>query len=234
MPASNGPNTVTDGLILCLDAGNRESYPGSGTSWNDLSTNSLSGTLVNAPTYSSSNLGYISFSGASSQYINIGDVGALKKSHTSLSIAVWLRRSSFVSETAILGKMGGAGSRGFQFTCTAAGLMDFTYFNNTAGTSSSSTTSVSVVPTSTWIYLAFTFTASGTNRLYINGIQNATSAALSTLNGLNSEPFRIANRGSVGVTDFTGDMSVVHVYETELSAASVLQNFNALRSRYGV
>jgi hypothetical protein len=37
MSYANGPRIVTDGLVCCLDAANRKSYPGSGTTWYDLS-----------------------------------------------------------------------------------------------------------------------------------------------------------------------------------------------------
>lgn len=59
MTYNNGPRIVTDGLVLCLDAANRESYPGSGTTWYDLSGNDKHGTLVNGPTFSSQNGGAI-------------------------------------------------------------------------------------------------------------------------------------------------------------------------------
>ena len=53
---------VTDGLVLCLDAANTKSYPGSGTTWSDL-IESNNGTLVNGPTYSSADGGSIVFDG---------------------------------------------------------------------------------------------------------------------------------------------------------------------------
>ena len=43
MSYSNGPRIATDGLVLCLDAGNSKSYSGSGTTWNDLSGNGKNG-----------------------------------------------------------------------------------------------------------------------------------------------------------------------------------------------
>lgn len=46
-----GPHLVTDGLVLALDAANPLSYPGSGTTWRDLSGNGNNGTLVNGPTF---------------------------------------------------------------------------------------------------------------------------------------------------------------------------------------
>ena len=58
-----GPNIITDGLILHLDAANVKSYPGAGTAWNDLSGNNNHGELVNGPTYDSANRGSIVFDG---------------------------------------------------------------------------------------------------------------------------------------------------------------------------
>lgn len=55
------PNIVTDGLVLCLDAANRESYPGTGTIWFDIGRSSNNGTLTNGPIYSTN--GYIAFDG---------------------------------------------------------------------------------------------------------------------------------------------------------------------------
>ena len=63
MGTSYNSSIVTDGLVLCLDAANPRSYPGSGTSWLDLSGNSNNGTLTNGPTFSSDNAGGIVFDG---------------------------------------------------------------------------------------------------------------------------------------------------------------------------
>ena len=56
-----GPNIVKDNLAMYLDAGNSDSYPGSGSTWYDLSGNGLDATLTVAPTYDSN--GYFSFDG---------------------------------------------------------------------------------------------------------------------------------------------------------------------------
>jgi hypothetical protein len=58
-----GPNIITDGLVLALDAGSKKSYSGSGTTWKDLSGNGNNGTLVNGPTFDSGNGGSIVFDG---------------------------------------------------------------------------------------------------------------------------------------------------------------------------
>ena len=51
-----GPNIVKDKLVSYLDAANTQSYPGSGTAWNDISGNGNNGTLINSPTFDSNNL----------------------------------------------------------------------------------------------------------------------------------------------------------------------------------
>ena len=58
-----GPKIITNGLVLYLDAANRNSYPGSGTTCTDLSGNNNNFTLVNGPTFSSGNMGNIVFDG---------------------------------------------------------------------------------------------------------------------------------------------------------------------------
>ena len=63
MALNHSPSIVTNGLVLCLDAANTKSYPGSGTTWTDISGNGTSGTLTNGPVFNSANLGYFVFDG---------------------------------------------------------------------------------------------------------------------------------------------------------------------------
>ncbi len=63
MAISRGPKIVTNGLVLALDGADKNSYRGSGTTWTDVSGTSKIAVLVNGPTFSTSNLGYINFDG---------------------------------------------------------------------------------------------------------------------------------------------------------------------------
>lgn len=63
------PNFITNDLVLYYDFGNIESYPGSGTSVTDLSSNDYTGNLVNGPSFSSVNEGILNFDGTN-DYIN--------------------------------------------------------------------------------------------------------------------------------------------------------------------
>ena len=64
MATNYNPRIVTDGLVLALDAGNTKSYPGSGSTWTDLSGNGNNGTLAGGVGYSSSNGGSLTFDGS--------------------------------------------------------------------------------------------------------------------------------------------------------------------------
>jgi len=70
MGIARGPKIVTSGLVLALDAADKLSYRGSGTTWRDLSGNNNTGTLTNGPTFNAGNLGSIVFDGTN-DYVNI-------------------------------------------------------------------------------------------------------------------------------------------------------------------
>lgn len=76
-----------NGLVLCLDAGNTKSYPGSGTTWTDLSGRGNTGTLTNGPTYSSANGGSIVFDGTN-DYVS---TNYTQTSVTGYTIDVWFK-----------------------------------------------------------------------------------------------------------------------------------------------
>ena len=73
MACNAGPDIIEDGLVLCLDAGNKLSYPGTGTTWSDL-VGSVSATLENSlnSTFSQDNLGNFDFDGAD-DYVDISN-----------------------------------------------------------------------------------------------------------------------------------------------------------------
>ena len=96
-----GPRIVTNGLVLCLDAGNNKSYPGSGTVWNDLSGNNFNGILTNGPTYSPSSGGGIVFDGVN-DYISLGSV--LNNSFTGLSFSFFCYYSGYTTFPRIVAK----------------------------------------------------------------------------------------------------------------------------------
>lgn len=84
----NGPQAITSGLVLYLDAANQKSYSGSGTTWADLSGNNYTNTLRNSPTFSGDNGGSITFNG-STQYTD-SSVGLINPT-TNWTVNVWYK-----------------------------------------------------------------------------------------------------------------------------------------------
>jgi hypothetical protein len=91
MSVAGGPDLIQDGLVLCLDAANTKSYPGSGTSWVDLSGNGNNGTLTNGPTFSSTNGGNIFFDGTN-DYVRVSSTSIIPGS-SSFTFNIWLNYS---------------------------------------------------------------------------------------------------------------------------------------------
>jgi hypothetical protein len=72
MSVKGGPNTVTSGLVLELDAGNIKSYQSGSTTWFDKSGFANNGTLINGPTFNTGSGGSIVFDGTN-DFVNLGD-----------------------------------------------------------------------------------------------------------------------------------------------------------------
>ena len=72
----HSPKIVTSGLVLCLDAANKLSYPSTGTSWYDLTSTGYVGTLTNGPTFNGSNGGTIVFDGVD-DYVSVSSAQSL-------------------------------------------------------------------------------------------------------------------------------------------------------------
>ena len=77
MAYNNGPRIVTNGLVFSVDAADRNSYPGSGTTWTDVSLSGNNGTLTNGPTFSSTYGGGIVLDGIN-DYVSINDAASLE------------------------------------------------------------------------------------------------------------------------------------------------------------
>ena len=86
-----GPDVSESGLVLALDAGNLKSYPGSGTTWTDLSGRGNTGTLVNGVGYNGSNLGSLVFDGVD-DYVQFGGTARYFTSYITqqITIETWL------------------------------------------------------------------------------------------------------------------------------------------------
>ena len=231
MALGHSPKIVSDGLVLAFDAGNTKSYPGSGTSWTDLIGRSQVGTLTNGPTYSSSNGGSIAFDGVN-DFVNFGT------SYTGLdlvskSIQCWINKTSDGSY-GIFDKdfdNGAPNYGGWGLWIQSNNKLWWWNHANLDLFDDGSTT----VSNSTWTNVAVTYNyATFTANFYINGVLNSTKTNTNIVEKASTgQNMQIgAIRGNTA--NFPGSISFVKAYNRVLTAAEILQNFQALRKRYGV
>ena len=226
MSISYNSSIVTNGLVLCTDAGNPRSYSGSGTQWNDVTSSGFNFTLINGPTYSSSNLGSFTFDGVN-EIATAGYNTALDTQTP--TVEVWVRTNATTQN-------------GFWFEKGAVNTQ-YALFQEGANITWRLTTNVgsltapaaSFMNTSNWFQVVGTYT-SGDRRIYVNGVQVASDTLAYTIPTNTSGMSIGAYGGNSGNTGYfyNGALSICRVYNRVLSAAEVLQNFNASRGRYGV
>jgi len=215
-----GPKIATSGLVLYLDAANKFSYPGSGTNWKDLSGNSNNGTLTNGPTFSAGNMGSVVFDGVD-DYISFS---SLLDTTANVSVEMWFYNTQTSGESTLL--MNGNGSNAgyaIGLGICASGITNLTVlFGGVACNVVTAT-----VSTNTWYQMVYTKTGSS-NILYVNGTQRST--ANQNCNSPSGNLTTIG--GSAG--GYKGNIAITRMYNRVLSAAEVLQNYNAIKNRFGL
>ena len=223
---------ITENLVLCLDAANTKSYPGSGTTWTDLSGNGNTGTLTNGPTYSSSNGGSLVFDGTN-DYVNLTKTSQLNFGTNDFTIQTFCNLTSKTTNyPCIFGNYSSysAGAIYVGFDHDAAPTKYTIWVN---GQGSPTLTSSTNVIYGSWTQLTVV-RSSGVGYFYINNSLNGTPASMSaSLNG-DGSLLSIGRALDATNTHMTGYISNFRIYNRALSAAEVSQNFNALRGRYGI
>ena len=229
MGLGHSPSIVLNGLVLALDAANTKSYPGSGTTWTDLTGLGNTGTLTNGPTYSTANGGSLIFDGAD-DYVNCSSINFT--SGTSITTEVWVKPNSSQNTYAdILDyNHGGSGGGGFviQQNENALNQYYFAYWNG----SGFDVTSTITLNSNSFNHLVFV--KSGTSTIgYLNSVNTIQYTGNSSLNASG----RILHLGRFVFgtgREFNGSISNTKIYNRALTAAEVSQNFNALRGRYSI
>ena len=207
----------TGGPVLCLDAGSRLSYPGSGTTWTDLSGNGNTGTLTNGPTYSSANSGAIVFDG-SNDYVDVPASASLN-ALTNFTFSAWVYFNTSGNNNGFLFMSGNAAFEFWRYI----GKHRFYYQGVGYDTTDN-------VPTGQWVLMTLTRSGSDFNQ-YINSTLSKTTTINAT--ALPSAGYRIGAYASCGY-NLNGSMGNASVYNRALSAAEISTNFNLLRGRYGI
>jgi len=240
MAVNYNTSTVTSGLVLALDAANTKSYPGSGTTWTDLSSSAKNAVLINGPTYDTTNNGFIVFDGINDSAI-VTDPSAMRNQNFTVSVWVYPQTQNQALVAMIdFDHINAAGflSQGWVIQSEDATTNRNYYLAYYTGSAFQPTGNIGAgkgVQLTTGVWQNLTYTKSGTSVIgYRNGVQILTATAgSSTVSYLTSRNFAVG--GSVQQSrPFKGNIANVQIYSTALSSTEVIQNFNALRGRYGI
>jgi hypothetical protein len=223
---------VSAGLVYHLDAGNASSYPGSGSTWTDLTGSGISMTLYGSPTYSSANGVYLSFVPSSSQY---GETSTSLPATSTWTIEtfIYYNATNNSGYPCIFTDNFPGNSGTIQWALGAlsdeggAQQLQVGYYSSGWFTTPQQT------PLSSGNWYHITGTYDGTNiKLYINGSINQTTAS-STAPVHNSGGHRIMRRWD-DVEYWGGNLAVLRLYNSALSLTDVSQNYSAQKARFGL
>ena len=217
-----GPNIVTDGLKFAMDAGSGRSYSGSGTTTTNI-INGASGTLTNGVGFVTNNGGAFDFDGTDDFILFPDDTNLNSQTITMESwsyLNTTIQQNSFLFEKGLVNTQYSNFFEGTIFVFRTMGL-----------STSSFNIASSLFSANSWNHIVCTY-ASGTKRIYLNGVQVGSVTGLTGTISTNANGPRIGAHSSGYYLD--GEIAISRVYTKALTAAEVTQNFNAQKSRFGL
>ncbi len=242
MGLGHSPRIVTDGLVLCLDAASKRSYPGTGTTWTDLKGGN-NGTFTNGATFDAGSGGSIVFDGTN-DYINCGPTNDITggneseisiccwvKAHTSShdGYAVSLKRSSADSTlVSIVVNQQNSGSHtanylGFIYSSTSNPVHRWVTKNDSTFYNKWTHVSATVNTTAATLYVNGVNSGQNTSDTY-SGPSISNNTANTTIGA-----FKASDSNSLYLD---GDISLVQVYTKTLTPDEILQNYLSTKERY--
>lgn len=220
MAFGNGPVITTNGLGWVIDAADRNSYPGSGTTWIDLVFQDDNITLTNGPTFSSDNGGVIVFDG-------VDDFGNTTDIPTPfVTVSTWVYKTSTSANQGII-------TRNNNFWAISQLSNTLNVLIQTIG---SYQDTAYTIPLNQWTNIVYTYAGtgvSGSQVVYINGTSIFTAAGSGSMSTqrVRGNPVVV---GGTSVGYWGGRIAQAQIYDRALSASEVLKNYNAQKSRFGL
>lgn len=222
MAATYSPKLVAGSMIVYYDAGSLKCYNRTGSSCFDISVSGNGGTLGAGVSFSQVNGGSFAFNGTNNTaYVDVNSSANVLSSTDYTKMAFIYPTSLATSNNIISG--GNSGQHAFWL----AGGNTFQAGHNGNWSTVVSTSTVSV---NNWFFGAVSFSSTTGWRMYFNGVQQATSVSATTFTGTGFIRLGAYDTGN----NFTGNIACPLVYNRVLTPDEVLQNFNALKGRFGL
>lgn len=219
---------VTSGLVLSLNAADRNSYPGSGTTWTDMSGNGNNGTLTNGPTFSSANGGSIVFDGVDDRI----DCGATTQitGLINITVSMWYYMGKLALSVPLARYNQTTLNNGFQFLSDNG---SFWFAGRESAAEYLFATTPAIYTINNWYSIVGTKQGNLWS-IYVNGslIQSRT-AGLGNVS-FSANPLYLGIQYPSTPYPILGRIATTQIYNRALSAEEILQNYNAQKSRFGL
>ena len=244
MPVHGGPNTVEDGLVLSLDAADRNSYVSGSTTWFDLSGNNNSGSLVNGPTFNTGSLGSIVFDG-SDDYINIPHNSSFNFGGGAFTISLVISSNQLETYTAYVKKGGPQewqNSPAGWYASSGNGETDLSWYWVFAdGSQHTEITPFSTFSKTNDTFPLNFFTITRNSSGAFTRSWNGSYETLSTVPIIGTSTWTASFDNSSDIwigrgrqNYLNGSSAICRIYNRALSQAEILQNYNAQKARFGL
>ena len=227
----------TSGLEIYLDASLSSSYPCSGSTWFDITGNGHNLSLINSPTFSSTDGGNIGFVGSSSQY---GDFGTKSIISNPFSFQMWVNWKSvdFANKHTYLFSMGYNTNDSYLFHRNTSSPETYSLITVNGGGSivAQPTTSSSPVA-GTWSMVTVTKDSSGNYEIYLDATSIGTLTSVTNVgSGLTySIGYAVPRNPAYATFNYlNADLGNFALYNRELTSGEVTSNFNATKTRFGL
>lgn len=227
MSYSNGPKSITNGLVLYLDAANPKSYISGSNTWIDIvSGGATTGSLVNGATYNSDAKGNIVFDGSNDRIV-VSRNSTIEP--TNVTFCFWLKRTATKNHQ-IIRKQGPDGN-GFDIRTENDTLF---WWVRTSVWDNVTTNITNSIPLNTWKFLSTTYDGT-TLKIYINGVF-ITQKNHSNSGNITHDSTDLFFGGSIhdGSYVLQGNISCITMYNRALSSQEILQNYNSTKGRFGL
>jgi hypothetical protein len=256
MSVSIGGKIVTDGLVIHYDALNGKSYPGSGTSWIDLTPYNNNGDLDNGNNPVTIANGYASFVSSSYRIMEVNGISEVTQSTAYVTVDMWAKIPSVLnSGTVILDPyMFGFFSYGISFRVNTNGVPTGLFGFTTNSVDKYGINNLSFIENNLinkWAHYSFVMCEGSvlaipyTNqKIYINSIPLSMDQVagsdddnlrrFSNIPNTPSNLFFGTRFTSSTIRPMNYDAALIKVYNRELTQAEVTQNFNAHKGRFNI
>jgi hypothetical protein len=235
--SSQSSGIITTGLVIQLDASNSSSYPGSGTTWFDI-TSTNNGTLTNGPTFTSPAPSYFSFDGVN-QYVNIADTAAIRPSiGGSITAIIWAYVTSYSSFDGLISKQFGASTYDGYSLVFASGILNLQLNMNGGSVNGIYTGPTNAFSLNTWTMFTcvvrFGGGSANPSKVYVNATENISANNSESTIPSNTAPLRLVSGIQEGSPYPACRVGSFYYYNRALSASEVSTMFTATRTRFGV